>query len=68
MSDETRKSSRIALEVVTRRIVDEASAELIEYLEKLPESGQGPTPSMPCAENTRERVLRLRTAIEGYLA
>lgn len=67
-SDETRKSSRTTLEVIQRKIVDEATAELIEYLEKLPESGQGPTPSSPVAEITRERVLRLRAAIESYLA
>lgn len=68
MSDETQKSARTTLEVIRRKIVDEASGEVIEYLEKLPEAGCGPSTSSPAAEATRERVLRLRIAIENYLA
>jgi len=59
-------STRTSLEVVTRRIVDQAAAELLAYLDKLPEAGN-PKLGVGSAADTREQILALRDKIEHYL-
>ena len=60
-------STRTSLEVITRRIVDQAASELNHYLAKLPESaGPDPEPGTPAAE-TRERITALADQIARYL-
>lgn len=60
-------STRTSLEAVTRKVVNDAAAELAAYLNKLPESG-GPAPSPDSSASvTREQVLEARRAIDRYL-
>ena len=66
MTNSRDASTRTSLEVITRKLVDQAADEINTYLLKLPECGKTPAPDTAAAA-TRERIARLKELVDHFL-
>ncbi len=68
MRDSLKEAVLSTIETYTRRIVDDAASQLLEYLSKLPEAGSSQEAAKePRRIETHARIRRLKAEIARYL-